>query len=256
ATVFGLFCRSLAVSNHLGEQCLEACGNFTGWCSWCGVGKACCGPKHGPAGEECLEHDNFFDGHQCISPAAQALKTLGVVSFTFDLHGLFFAAVQAKESLKQDLILRCKEATSKIMLNTAKPHQMAVGISRGAKGFVRVQMTIMIPDGGKAVVAFAENRLCSMPSVAKFKADAQNLDGVKFGEEGGFVEIMITNRKVRDGQDCPSDPASLSLRRRGLQGKAQAWLPWLAMGLFGGSCLTCALLSLCNDHCKQKPVRV
>ncbi|CAE7263008.1 Ank3 [Symbiodinium microadriaticum] len=244
-----------ASPDHVGEPCLQACGNFTGWCAWCGAGKACCRPGYGP--EECstAPPNAGSESHQCIVPSKQALESLAVVSFTFDLQGLFYAAVQAKDSLKQDLILRSKEIANKIMLNTSQPHQMAMAFSRGSRGFARVQMTIMIPHGGEAVVSFAENRLCSMPSVAKFNADAQNLDGVKFGEEGGTVEIMITNRKVNDGKDCPTDPASMSLRRRHMQGQAQVWLPWLATGLFGGSCLTCALLSLCNDHCKQKPVR-
>lgn len=244
-----------ASPDHVGEACLQACGNFTGWCAWCGAGNACCRPGYGP--EECLTapRNAGSESHQCIVPSKQAQESLAVVSFTFDLQGLFYAAVQAKDSLKQDLILRSKEIANKIMLNTSQPHQMAMAFSRGSRGFARVQMTIMIPHGGEAVVSFAENRLCSMPSVAKFNADAQNLDGVKFGEEGGTVEIMITNRKITDGKDCPTDPASMSLRRRHMQGQAQVWLPWLATGLFGGSCLTCALLSLCNDHCKQKPVR-
>ena len=77
--------------------------------------------------------------------------------------------------------------------------------------------------------------MCAVERVPHPNAqEAQNLDGVKFGEEGGTVEIMplgfvtnwlaelrtanskfvaatytrevprITNRKITDGKDCPT----------------------------------------------------
>mmetsp|Transcript_42882 Transcript_42882/g.79984 ORF Transcript_42882/g.79984 Transcript_42882/m.79984 type:complete len:333 (+) Transcript_42882:128-1126(+) len=252
AAVLHLLYASL-LADELGEPCFEACGNFTGWCSWCGLRKACCRVGSGP--EECSESAmSLLDGARCIAPSEEALTTLGVVSFSFDLRGLFYAAVAEKKSFQQDLMLRTKEAVEKILLNTAQPHQMAVHFSRGSNGFTQVHLTVMIPNGGEAVVAFAEARLCSMPSVARFKADAQNLDRVKFGEEGGFIDVALENRKVH-GEECPRDAQSRALKRRRMQDGPQVWILWLGAGLCAGCCLTCAFLSFCNDHCKHKPVR-
>lgn len=55
----------------LGDDCLRACGNKTGYCAWCGDGNACCRKGDGEDPAECDGVKGFItDGeyHECVEP--------------------------------------------------------------------------------------------------------------------------------------------------------------------------------------------
>ncbi|CAJ1400522.1 unnamed protein product [Effrenium voratum] len=237
-------------ADHLHQPCLQDC-NSSGWCAWCGEKKACCEAGKGP--EECVGADAYFQGHKCVSPTQQALEKVGVVDFTFDMDGVYFAAVLAKPDFREHLIEHLKTWVSHLLLYTVQPQHVGVVLSRGDASRTRVSLKVMVPNAGRAGVILAENRFCRASGQAQIRGDAQNFDGLKYGDAESTTWVTMVNRKVA-GQPCGQEAHHPWWSRKKLLSlvRPSVW-PYVLAGFLAGACATCAVISICYEHCRLKP---
>jgi len=67
------------VSNRMGLECLDKCGQQAGYCEWCGSTNACCrrGWSQDPA--ECLKGGNHSTAHHVCTSSIKAGGGAGVI---------------------------------------------------------------------------------------------------------------------------------------------------------------------------------
>lgn len=238
-----------AIPDRIGEPCLEACGSG-GWCAWCGIRKACC--QAGNGAKECVgAEDVAISGYRCAMPTPKALETLRVVNFEFDVTGLFYAAIRAKPQLRKELEDKIKAWVTKLLLFTVQTRFISIQWSLGQTGFSQVSLVVMVPEAGDAGRTLAANRFCGATATAAIRGDAQNLDGLKFGEADTMSHIRLVNRRV-NGEPCGEETSKHVERLIQMMKTSQSVWPWVLAGFFTGSCMTCWLVSICNDYCRTR----
>eukprot|EP00913_Durusdinium_trenchii_P012407 g11648.t1 len=151
-------------------------------------------------------------------PSPQALEQLRVVTFEFDVRGLFYAAVQAKPALREQLEEKIKVWVTSLLLYTVQTHYISIRWELGQTGFSQVSLVVMVPNAGDAGRTLAANRrqvskcslgqarrflrrFCGATATASIRGDAQNLDGLKFGEADTMYDVRLVNRRV-NGEPC------------------------------------------------------
>ncbi|CAJ1344445.1 unnamed protein product [Effrenium voratum] len=140
------------------------------------------------------------------------------------MDGVYFAAVLAKPDFREHLIEHLKTWVSHLLLYTVQPQHVGVVLSRGDASRTRVSLKVMVPNAGRAGVILAENRFCRASGQAQIRGDAQNFDGLKYGDAESTTWVTMVNRKVA-GQPCA--------RRRIIHGgQERSCCPWY--GLLSG----------------------
>eukprot|EP00930_Biecheleria_cincta_P100332 TRINITY_DN91974_c0_g1_i1.p1 TRINITY_DN91974_c0_g1~~TRINITY_DN91974_c0_g1_i1.p1 ORF type:complete len:407 (+),score=61.70 TRINITY_DN91974_c0_g1_i1:105-1325(+) len=244
---------------HPGEDCLEACGNQSGWCSWCGMAKACCastsespvcsGP---PAGFVTF-------GHECVSPRRGQLNRLGLAHFSFRLEGFDYSVVLTFEWLREELINSVKAAVVKLLLHTARVQQVSLTIHKVPGGWAGVRGTVMIPEGGPAAGFLAATRLCfsahSMSSnLEQLVLETPGINLGKRSEPDGVIKLE--NFELEPGRPCPHDVLMDFNSKSWIESCLNHTNPgfFLLLGALLGWLAACCFFGLCIRHCRESAI--
>lgn len=241
---------------HPGKECFEACGNQSGWCSWCGIAKACCARQS--LRSVCMHPTSAFMtfGHECVTPRNGQLNRLGIARFSFHLEGLDYAAVMIFEWLKEELIRSVKAGIVKLLLHAARVQQVDVTIHKLSRGWVEVRGTVMIPEGGPAAGYLAETRLCfSADSIATnlgtFVLQTPGINLAKRSDPEGDIKLNHFRLGTRA---CPQDVL--------LDFNSKSWIEFahsdgiggwtvLLIGVSLGCVAACCFLGMCHRYCRE-----
>lgn len=244
---------------HPGKDCFEVCGNQSGWCSWCGMAKACCSPKS--VSRVCSRPPAGFVtfGHECITPRNSQLKRLGIAHFSFQLEGFDYAAVLTFEWLRDELINTVKAAVVKLLLHTSRVQQVSVDINSHRR-WVGVKGIVMIPEGGPAAGYLAETRLCFSAHSMSLSLEKLVLQtpGINLGKRSAPEgEIKLKNFALAPGKPCSTDVL--------MDFNSKSWiefshfenttsLTFLLSGALLGWLAACCFFGLCHRYCREKTI--
>lgn len=240
---------------NAGIDCLEACGNRSGWCSYCGVGKACC-PRlvtTEPPTEECLDLPLFADGlsHECTRPNPGALETLGIAELRFVLEQFSYVGAVSASWITDGIKSLLQDKIKDVLLNIIPKRYISIDIIRGPSGWAFFQVLVMLPRESPATERLAESRLCDAARRDRsFALSVTHFPGATAALKH-TMNVQVVDEAIDGHHDCPEEDSPSSASNVS-DTNAEPWWSYFFLGTATGMLSTALFLGLCFQFCRSK----